>query len=315
MEEEATQAGTRPSLHYSSLRPYHIPLPLPEYVPPSMTDDPYYVATQLVIDPRRLGHGNSGLNDDDLADIVCILHPSTVPTCRAAAYIHESDPQHTIIIDSNVRIREKAADVKAYDDTDTLASQGLVACDLALRLSADLRDPLGGFHFGRNPQRCDFLIGQHEPTKRISNIHFRIYVNEYGVIMLEDQSTNGTGVNDQLLRGRDKENGVDFRHSLENGCMITLTMTPPEEDWKFIVRIPQRDSETEMAYQSKLTAFCHRRNELARQKEARAVAARGGKENPVCVKLSKFDCLLTWLARFVPRIQHSKYFGISWKIR
>jgi hypothetical protein len=269
MEEEATQPGINSSLHPVA------------HNSQTIAYDSYYAATQIVIDPRRLGHGNSGLNDEDLADIFCILHPASIPAYRAAAHIHDSTPQHTISLDSNVKIREKNKEAQSDVDSFELASKGLISCDIALRLSADLKDPLGGYQFGRNPARCDFVIGRFQESKRISNIHFRIYINEYGIIMLEDQSTNGTVINGYLLRGKDKENGKDYRHTLENGSIIDLTMTPPEEDFRFIVRIPQRDDDCERIYEQNLTAFFLRQNNAALEKKARATAAHGGGREPV----------------------------------
>ena len=160
--------------------------------------DPYWVATQLVTDPRRLGQPGSGLSDDQLSDVFCILHPATLPACRAAAYIHSETPENTIRTDHNVKIREKNTSEDVINSSQ-LAEDGLVSCDIALRLSANLKDTMGGFQFGRNATRCDFVLGKNEASRRISNIHFRIYINEYGVIMLEDQSTNGTAIDGTLL--------------------------------------------------------------------------------------------------------------------
>lgn len=149
------------------------------------------------------------------------------------------------------------------------------SCDLVLRLSANLKDPVGGFHFGRNKTRCDFHIGWHEESRRVSNVHFRIYINEHGTLMLEDQSTNGTAVDGTLLRGKDKENDKDYRHTLESGSVIVLTMTPTEEDYRFIVRIPQREDEAAERYEENLTAFFLRVNDIRQQNHARLAAAGG----------------------------------------
>jgi hypothetical protein len=235
-------------------------------VPPSSilrddNDDSYaydLVATQQVIDPRRLGQANSGLNNEDLADIFCILHPSSLPAHKAAALIRELTPHHTISTQDGVKIRERNEDSENNPGTFELAAQGLTSCDIVLRLSANLKDPASGYRFGRNGQRCDFVLGRDDEVKRVSNTHFRIYINEYGTIMCEDQSTNGTAVDGILLRAKDKENGRDYRHTLEQGSLIVLTMTPPEQDFRFIVRIPQRDEESEIAYRQNLTNYFHR---------------------------------------------------------
>lgn len=233
-------------------------------------------ATQRVLDPRRLGQNASDLSDEDLSDIFCILHPVSLPAIRAAALIHELTPEYTIMSEGNVNMREKEGDQEDMG-TFVLATQGIVSCDIALRLSANLKNPTGGFLFGRNQQRCDFLLGRDDQVKRVSNIHFRIYINEYGIIMLEDQSTNGTAVDGNLLRAKEKENGMEYKHTLEIGSRIILTMTPPEEDFRFIVRIPRRDDTSEIAYQQNLTNYFMRIQNTQAEKQARA----GGRE-PVC---------------------------------
>lgn len=233
-------------------------------------------ATQKVLDPRRLGKNASDLSDEDLSDIFCILHPVSLPAIRAAALIHDLTPQHTITSEGDVNIREKEGNPQEIG-TFVLATQGLVSCDIALRLSANLKSPAGGFLFGRNQQRCDFILGRDDQVKRVSNIHFRIYINEYGIIMLEDQSTNGTAVDGNLLRAKEKENGMEYRHTLELGSRIILHMTPPEEDFKFIVRIPRRDEATEAIYQQNLTNYCIRIQNAHMERQARAAG-----RDPVC---------------------------------
>jgi hypothetical protein len=262
MADEATQPGMHSlSLYTSSAlsRYYH---GRPAY-PCDMA------ATQKVLDPRRLGQNASDLSDEDLSDIFCILHPVSLPAIRAAGLIHELTPQHTITSEGNVNMREKEGNPQELGTT-----QGLVSCDIALRLSADLKSPAGGFLFGRNQQRCDFILGRDDQVKRVSNIHFRIYINEYGIIMLEDQSTNGTAVDGNLLRAKEKENGKEYKHTLELGSRIVLTMTPPEDDFRFIVRIPRRDDASEAAYQQNLTNYFMRIQNAQMQRHARA----GGKD-------------------------------------
>ncbi|KAK0107536.1 hypothetical protein ONS96_003343 [Cadophora gregata f. sp. sojae] len=241
---------------------------------------PTQPATQLVTDPRRLGQPGSGLSNDQLSDIFCILHPATLPACRAAALIHEEAPENTIATDHHVKIREKSSSEDVINSSQ-LAEDGLESCDIILRLSANLKDPMGGFQFGRNATRCDFVIGKNEVSRRISNIHFRIYINEYGIIMLEDQSTNGTAIDGTLLRGKEKENGHKFRHTLSQGAVITLTMTPPEEDYRFVVRIPYREGDIEDKYQQNLTVFFLKMNNLRARHAARIAAGGGARRDPL----------------------------------
>jgi hypothetical protein len=274
MEEEATQPGKPLSfVTLTALSPTELLRIAPLRPQITMVNDTFYEATQIVIDPRRLGQANSGLNEQDLADVCCILHPASLPAYKATTLIHRIIPEYTLNADRSAPIRENYNGAHKDLDTFELAAQGLDSYDLGLRLSAKLKDPAGGFHFGRNPARCDFLIGQEDASRRISNVHFRIYINEFGILMLEDQSTNGTAVDGILLRGKDKENNIEYRHTIENGTVIILTMTPPEEDYKFIVRIPHRESEAEnQAYENNLTAFFLRNQAAKMDNEARMAA-------------------------------------------
>lgn len=129
---------------------------------------------------------------------------------------------------------------------------------LALRFSARVKDPLQGFTFGRNQTRCDVCFA-HDPMRRLSNVHFRIYLNEYGVLMLEDLSTNGTVVNKQLLASRKgRESGEVTRMMLNNGDEIKVLLHKGRNDIKFIVRIPRREGEYEVAWREKLKAYLER---------------------------------------------------------
>jgi hypothetical protein len=279
-EDEATQPG-------------RIPFSLvPTKNTSADTYDPYFVATQLVIDPRRLGHHNSGLSDNDLTDIFCILHPASMPAYRAVAQIAQEAPEHTIGTTSErikVRVGDNTETTLAEPGTFDLAVQGVTSRDIALRLSAKLKDPLGGFRFGRHPQRCDFIIGNHDAAKRISNVHFRIFITEHGVIMLEDQSTNGTVVEGQLLRAKDKENGHPYKHTLQQGSLIALIVTPPEENLKFVVRIPQREGMYEEIYEENLKKYFQNLNTVFQTREAQRAASGilartdGAREGPVSI--------------------------------
>jgi hypothetical protein len=240
------------------------------------------------------------MDEEDLTDIFCILHPASHPAYKAMTLIHETTAQHTITADRNDKVIQKAEGpyLAEGQDTDTPdpEAQALFSCDIALRLSANLKSDIGGFHFGRNRARCDIVIGHDDEIKRVSNVHFRIYINEYGVVMLEDQSTNGTVVDDILLRAKDKENGRS-QHSLDNASIITLTMTPPEKPFRFIVRIPQRDDEAEAVFQRNLANYFVRLNRIQEEKRARVLQARGpvpepAREDPVSNIPQNYACLL-----------------------
>ena len=127
---------------------------------------------------------------------------------------------------------------------------------IVLRLSADVKNPLQGFTFGRNASRCDICF-TNDPHKRLSNIHFRIYLNEYGVLMLEDQSTNGTIVDGTLLRAKSRPR-EETKRTLTSGTKIQILMHAEGLDLEFLVRIPRREGEYERAYRENLISYMHR---------------------------------------------------------
>jgi pSer/pThr/pTyr-binding forkhead associated (FHA) protein len=310
---------------------------------PSFTNDPYWKVTQLVVDPRRLGKSGSDMNEEDMSDIVCILHPDSATACEAAFGIMKTNPRYTIEPEGNLQNHNSEA-INAAKDATTESSEpaatdskdnrkrtaqrldlfsrlpsskattdittqplsrettqlisdpqdakkfetkggaatspkkpdpGMPAFDLAIRLSANLKEPDRGWVFGRNPSRCDFILD--DEHRRVSNTHFRIYINEYGTIMLEDTSTNGTAIDGTLLRAKEKDNGMNYQHTLEPGMVITLTMDPRPMDFRFIVRIPQRTDEAQAAYEANLADYIDR----AKDAEHKRALLAGGNKQPV----------------------------------
>ena len=178
-------------------------------------------STQPCTDPRRMGYSHSGLHDDDMTDIICILHPNSPAAHDAVAATARHRPQHIL-----------QRDALEYECSDT------AALDFALRLSSNVYDTNAGFCFGRNRARCDLLIADAN-SKRISNTHFRIYLTQDGIIMLEDTSTNGTIVDNCRLRKSQKEKS----RMLVNGSVIQVPNGEllGSEEVRFIVRLPSRE--------------------------------------------------------------------------
>lgn len=127
---------------------------------------------------------------------------------------------------------------------------------IILRLSSRVKNPAAGFAFGRNNARCD-VVFVNDPLRRISNIHFRIYVNEYGNVMIEDQSTNGTFVDRNLLTSHPKEPGKPpiTRWVLSSGAIIRIYLHSEMNDLSFRVRIPRRDDEYDATYQRQVEDY------------------------------------------------------------
>ncbi|KAI0172053.1 hypothetical protein GGR52DRAFT_548849 [Hypoxylon sp. FL1284] len=218
-------------------------------------------ATQNALDPRRFGKQNSGFSDEDISDIICLLYPNSESASREVKEIARSPEyiQHTTgkytadAIDSDLYLEDDAEDFGRV--------RGIGDHALVIKLSSILKDPPLGFTFGRNRARCDLCFA-YDPGKRLSNIHFRIFVNKFGSVMLEDQSTNGTVVDSKLLRKKVERPGQTSttRRTLESGSTIKIVMQQSTSDLVFLVRIPRRDGDHEDAYKRKLAAYLRRQH-------------------------------------------------------
>ncbi|RDW74570.1 serine/threonine-protein kinase [Aspergillus mulundensis] len=187
-------------------------------------------STQPYTDPRRGGLNNSGLLEEDLSDVVCILHPSSPQALDAVAATARVAPWHIL-----------QKDVLEYGVPST------AALDIALRLSSNVNDPARGFCFGRTLGRSDILLCADNVSKRISNTHFRIYITNDSILMLEDVSTNGTIVDNCRLKKREKENS----RMLTNGSVISVVNGDySTNEVKFVVRLPNREGFTDIYNQN-----------------------------------------------------------------
>ncbi|KAI9926472.1 hypothetical protein ASPWEDRAFT_119920 [Aspergillus wentii DTO 134E9] len=194
-------------------------------------------STQPCTDPRRMGYNNSGLHEQDVADIICILHPNSLAAHDAVAATADMAPQH--ILQRNEL---------EYQSSDT------AALDIALRLSSGVHDLQMGFCFGRNRTRCDLLLVADDNSKRISNTHFRIYITSDGILMLQDTSTNGTVVDNYRLRKSQKDNS----RMLTSGSVIQVVNgNQSSEEVRFVVRIPSRET-FEMQYTENMIRYFQR---------------------------------------------------------
>ncbi|KAF7872299.1 hypothetical protein EAF04_003223 [Stromatinia cepivora] len=203
-------------------------------------------STQPSDEATRLGNGNSGLTDEDAADIVCILHPDSEPARRACSENNKLNPKNTISLEG---------------DISDSASQSLVPCDLALRLSANLKDINLGWIFGRSHERCDFVIRAGAPHQ-VSNQHFRIYLNEHCFLMVEDMSTNGVAVDGTMLRYKQKDGGKPYRQTLENGSLLSVALSKTKAlNFNFVVRVPQRSDEAQEAFDKNFAHYMDRTQE------------------------------------------------------
>ena len=207
--------------------------------------DPTQPSTQQILDPRRLGRNNSGLDDADIDDVLVILHPTTPAATRVVEYAAAATPQHVLFCNTLDSMNDPAVDIEEQETiiVDSsgrrLGTNSSAGADLALRMSSahTLKCKELGFIFGRNPLTSDIIFGQ-ESGKRISNQHFRIYLNTDGILMVQDMSTNGTIVDDILLKVNPER--IRMMHS---GSIIYIQHPNPAEVVRFVVRIPPRASE------------------------------------------------------------------------
>ncbi|KAF2085639.1 Pkinase-domain-containing protein [Saccharata proteae CBS 121410] len=196
-------------------------------------------ATQQVLDPRRLGRDESGMTEDDHSDIICILHPCSPASYRIVQQTSRLAPQH--VLQSHSTSREGLSQSPSPEEAETFVlDRPGGASDLALRLSSRLSKPYLGFLFGRSPALCDIVCSTDNGGKRLSNTHFRIYLNEDGIIMLEDMSTNGTMVDTCHLRAKGLRPDLPATRMLNHLSSIDILSPKPDESIKFIVRIPSR---------------------------------------------------------------------------
>lgn len=201
--------------------------------------------TQGMLDPRRMGRNNSGLNQADIPDVMCILHPCSPAAFKVVALTADRTPQNVLQnngfhnFDDNLTPSE-LEEQETFIISNETSNQ---AMDLALRFSAPMKNPAAGLVFGRNPDSCDIVLST-DTCKRVSNTHFSIYINSSGVLLLQDMSTNGTIVDDVVLKGKGQGGGVQTR-MLNSGSIIQILSPKAEEVVKFIVRIPTREGHVE----------------------------------------------------------------------
>lgn len=214
-----------------------------------MEEEATQPATQPL--PGHEGIAPSSINNNYLSGVICLLHPSSPAAYAAVERLSKLKPAHVFKTPDNapgraVNVGGGDRDMGSGDDDEELSTQ-LAApgqfysddgLDIALRSEPGPKQPGVGFVFGRNPNKCDVVIGEVTKTKRISNQHFRIYRNPNNVLMLEDHSTNGTWVDDIKLGGnpRDHENGTT--HALFAGSIIVVA--PGSAIMRFVVRIPNQ---------------------------------------------------------------------------
>lgn len=211
----------------------------------TIMDEATQQSTQPYNDPRRLGRNNSGMSDHDVVDVICLLHPTNSLALEVVKHMMAVNPQHVLQND----------DLLDGLDPDDLQMNMMMQSpaferDLALRMSSKLKNPAIGFTFGRNHARCDIVLAD-DKDKNISNVHFSIYLNEHGILMLEDLSTNGTAVEKQWYK---KTAGPRHAKTMLQPNVSIEVITRSKEPISFMVRYPPRGEYTE-AYNQRLRQY------------------------------------------------------------
>lgn len=230
-------------------------------------------ATQNVVDPRRLGQQNSGFSDEEISDIICILVPYSDAACREVRRIAAENSPYVVGKDDADSLNLHLED---HDNERTfpVARRDTGEHHIALKFSHKVKNTMGGFTFGRNANRCDIHFID-DPMRRLSNIHFRIYLNEHNVLMLEDESTNGTFVEGLLLKRRG-DPPHEVKRTLENGNRIDVVMHERRDDLTFMVRIPHRRGIFNDVYRRNFEAYLANRAACAVDVNATIVPGPGG---------------------------------------
>lgn len=253
--------------------------------------------TQPFSDPRRWGD-SSLLREEDEVDVLCILRPCSPAAYHAVKLVASTTPQHILQNEGMSEIfkcgdhslLEEGRSPQAGSESGNLIGDEDITTppretfkgsgptlDIALRLSSKLKDPCLGFTFGRLPQRSDLVIMEGS-NLRISGMHFRIFVKENSVPMLEDTSTNGTLVDGKLLRASDDGSVYEKRRMLTTGCRIEAfcdASATNEYMMRFIVEIPKRPRFPDQ-WRLKLGNYLQFVYQLERQAAVRDEAVRNG---------------------------------------
>jgi len=201
--------------------------------------------TQPATQPLPPHNGIAPSDGQDYRGVVCFLHPCSPAAIAIVQRASAADSKLVVrlpIPDDSAKGRGAAPDDPTAEAPRDQASIEFdsggrsTAIDLALRHDPGPKDPEQGFLFGRNPWKCDIMMIDNPNNLRISNAHFRIYVNVRGALMLEDKSTNGTWVDDKHLS---KTSKWGRKRVLSPGSVIFICPGKEDELIRFVVRVPR----------------------------------------------------------------------------
>lgn len=239
------------------------------------------------------------LSEQEQSDIICILLPTSPTAHEAVELTAQAAPQH-ILQNHGMSHKYEApdedmttgGDTRPADDFDDLEEQlpdpnqskcDGPAKDIALRFSSKVHNLGLGFTFGRSPARCDLLLSNNDinDTYAISNRHFRIFMKNNGVLMIEDTSTNGTIIDDIVLHGpKAKDFGPtsESQHTVCNGGTIEIPLRGNQggQSIRFTVKMPLRSEIGLAKYEQNCYAYIKCVEQAERQYGFLAEATRNG---------------------------------------
>lgn len=243
---------------------------------------------------------NSIPSEQDESDVICILLPTSPAAHEAVELTADAAPQHILqnhgmshIYDAPDQVKTTGEKTQSGDDSDGFEDSNTQFLDpnqskwdghhkdIALRFSSKVHNLGLGFTFGRNPALCDFLLSNNN-TYQISNRHFRIFMKNNGSLMLEDTSTNGTIVDNEVLHGPKAKSSTDpnhpSQHTLCNGGTIEIPLYGEQcgQSIRFSVKMPFRSELGLEKYGQNCVAYIKCVEQAERQHGFLAEATRNG---------------------------------------
>lgn len=183
---------------------------------------------------------------DDETDVLCILRPTSEEAWRTVMLVAETTPQHILCTFQDSSVDEDRLDAWAPSPHTGLMEHFQIGgssfeypSDIALRLSSQLKDRHRGFVFGRSQSRCDILMPG-RAGQLISGVHFRVFVNEEGLTMLENISRNGTLVDGHYLEANSEDPNVKSTRMIFCGSLIEIFYDNQHTSIRFVVGVPKR---------------------------------------------------------------------------
>ena len=179
-------------------------------------------------------------------EILCLLRPINHHALTVLKNIAKSTPQH-ILFERDEEDDDESSDADVGTDNGRNPPKRSLQNDpkaIALRVTSRVRNLARGFVFGRSPDRSDIVIETGLQDARISSRHFRIFLNECQILMIEDLSTNGTVVDGDTI----KSQNPDSKRVLSDRTTVALLIYGRRTDRRiekaeFTVSLPERDAE------------------------------------------------------------------------